>query len=131
MDAATRRTVRERAGNCCEYCGLHQDQSPLAVLHVEHVVPKKHGGSDALDNLALACIDCNLHKGTNIAGYDPQSGMLTELFHPRRHAWVEHFERQGLAIVGVSAIGRTTVAVLNLNSDEQLQLRAEGEQSQS
>ena len=30
MDAATRRLVRERAADCCEYCGLHQDHSPLA-----------------------------------------------------------------------------------------------------
>jgi 5-methylcytosine-specific restriction endonuclease McrA len=122
MDAATRRTVRERAGNRCEYCGLHQDQSPLAVLHVEHIVPKKHGGSDELDNLALACIDCNLHKGTNVAGYDPETSALTELFHPRRHVWADHFEWLGPLIVGRSAIGRSTVEVLNLNSDDQLQL---------
>lgn len=125
MDAATRRTVRERAGNRCEYCGLHQDQSPLAVLHVEHIVPKKHGGGDELDNLALACIDCNLHKGTNVAGYDPETGALTELFHPRRHVWTDHFEWLGPLIVGRSAIGRSTIEVLNLNSDDQLQLRME------
>jgi hypothetical protein len=129
MDAATRRLVRERAENRCEYCGLHQDQSPSAALHIEHVVPKKHGGSDGQDNLALARIDCNLRKGTNLAGYDPESGALTELFHPRLHAWPDHFARRGTAIVGVSAIGRTTVAVLDLNSDEQLQLRAEGARS--
>lgn len=125
MDAATRRTVRERAGHRCEYCGLHQDQSPLAALHVEHILPKKHGGTDELDNLALACIDCNLHKGSNVAGYDPETEALTELFHPRRHVWTDHFEWQGIVIVGVTAIGRTTVEVLNLNSDEQLQLRSE------
>lgn len=56
MDAATRRLVRERAGNRCEYCGLHQDESPLAVLHVEHIRPRKHGGSDETVNLALACV---------------------------------------------------------------------------
>jgi len=123
MDAATRNLVRVRASNRCEYCGLRQEQSPLASLHVEHVVPKKHGGSDDPDNLALACIDCNLHKGSNIAGYDPDTGLLTELFHPRRHQWAEHFRWNGVFIVGVTPIGRTTVAVLRLNSDEQLQLR--------
>ena len=125
MDAATRRTVRERAGNRCEYCGLHQDQSPLAALHIEHILPKKHGGTDDLDNLALACIDCNLHKGSNVAGYDPDTGALSELFHPRRHTWTDHFDWRGIVIVGRTAIGRTTVEVLSLNSDEQLQLRSE------
>jgi hypothetical protein len=123
MNAATRRLVCRRAKFCCEYCGLHQDQSPLAALHVEHILPRKHGGSDGLDNLALACIDCNLHKGSNVAGYDPETGRLTELFHPRRQSWQEHFERQGAMIVGKTSIGRTTIEVLQLNAEERLQLR--------
>ena len=125
MDAATRRFVRERAGHLCEYCGLTQEQSPLAALQVEHVIPKKHFGGDDPENLALACIDCNLHKGPNVAGFDPETGALTELFHPRRQPWAEHFEWHGVLIVGRTAIGRVTVQVLNLNSDEQRQLRAE------
>ena len=128
MDAATRRHVRERAGDQCEYCGLHQDQSPLALLHVEHVIPKKHGGTDEPANLALACIDCNLHKGSNLTGYDPETGELAELFHPRKQKWSDHFHWQGVYVVGKTAVGRTTVGVLDLNSDEQVQLRlAQGE----
>jgi hypothetical protein len=95
----------------------------LAVLHVEHILPRKHGGSDDLGNLALACIDCNLHKGSNVAGYDPETGQLTELFHPRSQSWQEHFERHGALIVGKTSIGRTTVDVLRLNAEERLQLR--------
>jgi hypothetical protein len=125
MDAATRRFVRERAGHRCEYCGLTQEQSPLAALQVEHVIPKKHFGGDDPENLALACIDCNLHKGPNVAGFDPETGALTELFPPRRQQWAEHFEWRGVLIVGRTSIGRVTVQVLNLNSDEQRQLRAE------
>jgi 5-methylcytosine-specific restriction endonuclease McrA len=123
MDPQTRRTVRERAGDRCEYCGLRQNQSPLATLHVEHIIPRKHGGTDSLENLALACIDCNLHKGPNLAGYDPATGRLTPLFHPRRDLWSEHFARQEFLIVGKTASGRTTVAVLDLNSEERIQLR--------
>ena len=86
MDSPLRNLVRDRAGNHCEYCRLHQDDSPLASLHVEHVIPKKHGGTDDPSNLALACVACNLHKGSDVAGYDPQTGALTKLFHPRRDA---------------------------------------------
>ena len=124
MDAATRRLVRARAGNRCEYCGLPQEESPLAALQIEHVIPKKHGGTDDPDNLALACIDCNLSKSSNIAGFDPETSQMTELFHPRKHAWDEHFERRGLSIVGKTPIGRTTVRVLDMNSDDQLELRS-------
>ena len=124
MDAATRRLVRARADNRCEYCGLHQDHSPLAALQIEHVIPKKHGGSDDPDNLALACIDCNLSKSSNLAGFDPNTSQMTVLFNPRKHAWDEHFERHGCYLVGITPIGRTTTHVLNMNSDDQLELRS-------
>ena len=116
--------VRARAGNRCEYCHLHQDQSPLAVLHIEHIIPKKHGGSDDLENFALACIDCNLHKGPNLTGIDPETDEITELFHPRNHLWADHFQWEGIYIVGRTSIGRTSVRVLNMNSEDQLALRS-------
>ena len=124
ITSQVRTQVRERAHNACEYCHLHQDDSPLAALHIEHVIPKVHGGTDDPDNLALACIDCNLHKGTNLTGIDPQTNTLTELFHPRRRDWNEHFELQGVYLVGRTAIGRTTIRVLNMNSDDQVALRS-------
>ena len=119
-----RAQVCERAENVCEYCHLHQDDSPLATLHVEHIIPRIHGGSDDIDNLALACIDCNLHKGTNLTGIDPQTNELTELFHPRRQAWEDHFEWQGIYLAGKTATGRTTIRVLNINSEDQVALRS-------
>ena len=124
MDAKTRARVWERAGHRCEYCQLHQDDSPLALLHVEHILPRFHGGSDEPDNLVLACIDCNLHKGTNLTGLDPETGQITELFHPRRHRWDEHFAWRGIHLHGQTAIGRTTIRVLHINSEDQLALRS-------
>ena len=119
-----RAQVRERARNACEYCHLHQDDSPLAALHIEHIIPSIHGGSDDIDNLALACIDCNLHKGTNLTGIDPQTNELTELFHPRRQVWEDHFEWKGVYLAGKTATGRTTIRVLNINSEDQVALRS-------
>ena len=47
MNQATRALVWERAGRRCEHGRLHQDDSPLApTLHLEHIVPKQHGGLD-------------------------------------------------------------------------------------
>ncbi len=123
MNESIKELVRQRAGNRCEYCHLHQDDSPLAVLHIEHIVPKKHGGADDTDNLSLACIDRNLHKGSNLTGIEPETDEITELFHPRRHEWEDHFEWKGIFILGLTAIGRTTVRVFNLNSDDQLSCR--------
>lgn len=124
MNPAARARVRERAGHRCEYCQLRQEDSPLAVLHVEHIIPRIHGGTDDLDNLALACIDCNLHKGPNLTGIDPETRQVTELFHPRRHRWEDHFQWRGLDLTGKTAIGRATVRVLHMNSEDQLALRS-------
>lgn len=123
MTEAVRHLVRQRAKHRCEYCQLHQDDSPLAALHIEHIRPIKHGGTDALENLCLACIDCNLHKGTNLTGIDPDTDEITPLFHPRKDNWDEHFGWNGTRIAGRSAVGRATIRVLDLNGDDRLDLR--------
>ncbi len=123
MTEAVRHLVRQRAKHRCEYCQLHQDDSPLAALHIEHIRPIKHGGTDALENLCLACIDCNLHKGTNLTGIDPETDEITPLFHPRKDNWDEHFGWNGIRIEGSTAVGRTTIRVLDLNGDDRLDLR--------
>ncbi len=123
MDVATRNIVRERSKNQCEYCLLRQEHSPLAPLQIEHIRPKKHRGTDDLANLALACIDCNLAKSSNIAGMDPDTDTLTPLFHPRLHRWNDHFEWKGVFIMGITPEGRTTVDVLDMNSDDRVELR--------
>lgn len=125
IDAALRNLVRQRAGNRCEYCGIWQEHVPFALFHIEHIVPKKHGGDDDPSNLALACHHCNLHKGPNLTGIDPESGNITPLFHPRNERWEMHFELQDETIIGLSLVGRTTIQVLNMNAAERVQLRAE------
>jgi len=125
MDAALRNLVRQRAGNRCEYCGIWQQHVPFALVHIDHITPKKHGGDDDPSNLALACQHCNFHKGANLTGIDPESGNITPLFHPRNERWEAHFELRDIAIVGITPVGRATVQVLNMNAAERVQLRAE------
>jgi 5-methylcytosine-specific restriction endonuclease McrA len=125
IDAATRQMVRVRAGGQCEYCELPQEIVPLATFHVEHVIPRQHGGSDDPSNLALACYHCNLHKGTNLAGVDPDTGWIEPLFNPRTQHWDDHFEMRGMWIMGRTPCGRTTVRVLAMNADEPVELREE------
>ena len=124
IDAATRRRVRSRAENRCEYCGLPQEADRFFRFHIEHIVPKQHDGTDDLWNLALACHHCNLHKGPNLAGIDPYTGQMVPLFNPRAQRWDDHFEIQGTWIAGRTPIGRATVRVLSMNADEQRELRA-------
>ena len=123
MDSLTRRHVRERAGQRCEYCHLPEGQSPVARLQTEHILPRKHGGRDDPANLALACIACNLHKGANLTGIDPDTAQVVELFNPRIQSWTEHFAWNGCLLVGVSAVGRTTIRVMDINSKDRIRAR--------
>lgn len=113
MTAGLRRAIRERARDCCEYCRLPQENSVLS-FHIEHVIPRQHGGVTHEDNLALACPHCNLHKGPNLTGIDPDSGQVCRLFHPRRDSWAEHFGQENSRIMGRTAVGRATVLVSQL-----------------
>lgn len=124
MDEATRNLVRGRAGYCCEYCRLHEDDDAY-TFHVEHIIARKHGGLDDESNLALACQQCNLHKGSNLSGVDPRSGEIVELFHPRQEIWTEHFSFQGCRLVGLTPNGRATIEAPNTNDLDRINLREE------
>ena len=115
--------VASRSGGICEYC-LFPENSSALPFHVDHVIAEKHSGSTEASNLAWACFSCNVHKGPNIAGLDPVTAQLTRLFHPRQDVWIEHFEWQGSWLRGKSAIGRTTIAVLDINHPDSLAVRA-------
>lgn len=124
MDAALRNLVRERAAERCEYCGVHQDDEPFYRFHIEHVIAKQHGGRDEASNLALSCHHCNLQKGPNLSAIDPDTAQIVALFHPRQQAWAEHFQMQGVTVVGLTATGRATVRLLQMNAVTRIELRA-------
>jgi HNH endonuclease len=124
MDAALRDFVRERADGRCEYCHLPQAVEPFFTHHIEHIVARQHGGGDEELNLALACYHCNSHKGSNLTTFDPSTGSLVRLFHPHQDKWDEHFELNGILIVGRTAIGRATAALLQMNASDRRRLRA-------
>ena len=113
----TRRRVRRRAGDRCEYCLSHQ-KYVMGRLQIDHVKPVADGGSDAESNLCLACELCNQYKWAKTSGRDPQSQGIVALFNPRRQKWSEHFawSSDGSEILGRTACGRATVIALRLNN---------------
>lgn len=115
-------TVRERAGQRCEYCLLSQSAFPLP-FQIDHILAEKHGGETVESNLAFACTHCNRYKGPNIAGFDSETNQITRLFNPRTDIWEEHFTLNGPRICGKTPIGRATVNVLRMNSPDQLLVR--------
>ena len=123
MNRAIRRRVRSRAEDRCEYCQLPQALAPLVGFHVEHIIARQHGGADEFENLCWSCHGCNLSKGPNLAGLDPETGRLVPLFHPRRQHWHRHFRWEGPVLVGRTRVGRVTIAVLDINRPQRIELR--------
>ena len=123
MESAVRALVWQRAAGRCEYCRLAQSETPFRTFHIDHIIPRKHGGSDDADNLALACDRCSLHKGSNLAGVDDQTDQVASLFHPRTEVWEDHFSVEQVRIVGLTPTGRATVRVCRMNSPRRLRLR--------
>ncbi len=48
--------VLKRDGYICQYCGADATQ-------VDHVIPRKRGGTHDLENLVACCAPCNSAKG--------------------------------------------------------------------
>lgn len=75
----------------CIHCGskltLDLAGRPLSSATLEHIVPRTHGGTDALDNLAMACRRCNLQKGYRLDDRprsDPKLNAVIETLRRRR-----------------------------------------------
>jgi len=123
--------VQRRAGYRCEYCRVPQSAF-RRPFHLEHIVARQHGGGAVPENLALACWQCNLKKGPNLTGIDPETGEISPLFHPRNDNWADHFALGietllplGIEIQGLTPTGRATVHVLGMNEEMRQMLRFE------
>jgi 5-methylcytosine-specific restriction endonuclease McrA len=64
ISTAIRQLVSQRAAGCCEYCLIHQDFS-MYSHEIDHIVATKYGGQSTEDNLVIACLPCNRHKGSD------------------------------------------------------------------
>ena len=114
------RKVRKRANFLCEYC--HADERwQFVPFTIDHIKPISKSGADSLENLALACFNCNRYKS------DKQSVANILLFNPREMHWNEHFiwSKDTLRILSKSEIGEITIDLLQLNRARLLLIRAD------
>jgi 5-methylcytosine-specific restriction endonuclease McrA len=112
----TKQSVRERANYLCEYCHSLEILSANRFT-IDHIVPQSLGGSDDIDNLALACRRCNERRYNFVAGIDPQTQEIVPIFNPRQQIWAEHFvwTNDGTEIAGSTPVGRATCVRFDLN----------------
>jgi 5-methylcytosine-specific restriction endonuclease McrA len=79
----------------CIHCGkklvVRDDGRAMGEATLEHVWPETQGGTDAVDNLAVACAGCNREKG---ARHDHKGGprldeVVAKLRERRTERWRE------------------------------------------
>ncbi|MEH2210636.1 HNH endonuclease [Nostoc sp.] len=109
-----RRLVTQRTSGRCEYCRIHQNFS-IYTHEVDHIIAVKHGGETTAENLALSCLSCNRHKGSDFATIDQFTQEIVPLFNPRRLVWDEHFYLENARIEGKTQIGQGTARLLQFN----------------
>jgi hypothetical protein len=116
ISASTFDAIARDADYQCGYCRAPQIVLPYR-LEVEHLLPSSLGGGDESDNLWLSCHKCNKLRSNRLEALDPLTQKLVSIYNPRQQTWNDHFAwgDGGLQIVGRTATGRATVAVLGLN----------------
>ena len=109
FDRAELRGVEVLAGKCihcnCLVC-VDLDGSRLLRATLEHIVPRNHGGTNALDNLAVACGRCNGAKGIrhdNQRWGDPKLMAMIERLQERKRKRL----REPLAGLSLPDLGDT------------------------
>jgi len=122
LSAGLRERVRERAEGRCEYCRMPEGET-FFPHEPDHVIARQHGGETRLNNLALACLQCNRLKGPNVASVDPETGGIVPLFNPRTDQWSKHFREEDGQIIPLTAIARATARLLNFAEPDRQQAR--------
>lgn len=118
------RQVRERFANCCAYCRTAEGLT-VTIFEFEHIVPRSAGGETAFANLCLSCPTCNRCKSDLVSAPDPMTHEEVRLFHPQRDRWLDHFSwnEDATQIVGLTPLGRATIAALKLNRPQMTRVR--------
>ncbi len=112
-----KKLVHQRALGCCEYCLLHEDTTFL-MHEMEHIISLKHGGTDEIINLALACSYCNRFKGSDIGSIFRED--FIRFFNPRKDIWTEHFVLSDAVIQPLTPIGEVTAKILQFNNIDRI-----------
>jgi 5-methylcytosine-specific restriction protein A len=79
-----REIVIRRDQNTCQMCGQQG-------FHVDHIVPRRLGGTDELSNLQLLCVQCNLSKGGRFFESAKTPMTLPGSFAPRNDS-LSHYQ---------------------------------------
>jgi hypothetical protein len=102
----------------CAY-GQTTEANTGQPLVVDHIIPEAQDRQTTFDNLCFACRRCNECQGPTTRREEPLTDEGVRIFHPRQHAWIDHFawDAAGIRLLGLTAIGRATIIALDINNE--------------
>ncbi len=83
----SRHSIFERDNHTCQYCGR---RLPKSQLTIDHVVPQSRNGGDTWENLAVACVPCNVKKGNRT----PEEAGMRLIRRPFKPSWIPNFGKR-------------------------------------
>jgi len=87
--------IYERDNYTCQYCGIsgadNFDAWNRAWFAIDHIKPKKHGGSNDDDNLVVACHMCNSVKAADMCTSIEEGKIIIAKKNKVRKKWFEKF----------------------------------------
>jgi hypothetical protein len=124
LAASIREQVRQRAQCACEFCGITEIDTG-GMLTIDHFQPRAKAGSDSLENLIYACINCNQYK----QDYWPQTETAPTLWNPRQEPASQHFiQQEDGQLFALTVSGVFTIKRLRLNRHQLIAARQRRQQ---
>lgn len=77
----SRRNIYIRDAHTCQYCGK---VPPKEELTIDHVIPRSRGGRTTWENVVLACLRCNMKKGSKLVN---EAGLKLRT-EPKKPHWM-------------------------------------------
>ncbi len=84
-----------RDGPRCVYCSTEFDPWDTTAVHIDHRQPRSLGGTNDIENLALACATCNMRKAAKpvvvyIAEYTARLHQPRNIYMVDVAGWTSH-----------------------------------------
>ncbi|WP_035415885.1 HNH endonuclease [Ferrimonas kyonanensis] len=95
MTRDPRHHIYERDKWTCQYCGRGGSDDfqawNEAWLAIDHITPKKHGGSDKDSNLVVACHMCNSVKAADLCKSVEEGRLIIARKNQGRKEWFNKY----------------------------------------